>query len=390
MIKLAKEYECTGCGICAYKCPKQCIKMTPNMAGVIYPQINKDICIECHCCEKVCPIIPPPINNYPLKCYAAWNSNQQERKTSASGGIAIGIYKWAIKHNYLCIGVSMNSDFSATFKIAQNVDQLSNFKNSKYVFSEPYLIYPKLSELLKEGKKAIIIGLPCQIAGFKKIFSKYNVIFIDLVCHGTVPTLYLQQHINYIEKIIRNKATRVSFRAPEKGTETYHFTLYDKTGNIIYSKRTSDGENYNYGFHKAVCYRENCYHCKFAQPKRCSDITLGDFHGLGRLIPCDYNEKKVSNILINTTQGDLLIKSIIQDHILYVDERPVEEPILGDSQLQHPSKKSKQRIDFEKLIKSSKNFNYEIIIKQVIKKSEAREKKDKFIQMLKKIYHKLF
>lgn len=389
MIKLAEKEECTGCGVCAFKCPKRCITMTEDIKGIIYPIINKDSCIECHSCEQICPILNPPTNHYPLKCYAAWNNNKQERQTSASGGIAIAIYKWAIKHNYLCIGVSMNSDFSATFKIAQNIEQLNTFKNSKYVFSEPYHIYPELSDFLKQGKKAVIIGLPCQIAAFKKAFNKYNAIFIDLVCHGIVPTLYLQQHINYTRKQLKKDVKRVSFRAPEMGTETYHFTLYDANNTIVYSKRTSDGDIYNYGFHKAISYRENCYHCKFAQPRRCSDITLGDFHGLGKLAPCNYNEKKVSNILINSNQGLALISELIQNNTLYADERPIEEPIQGDLQLQRPSIKTKQRYDFEKISSSSKKFNYNIIIQKVITKSKIRERKNKIIQPFKSIYKRL-
>lgn len=389
MIKLAKKEECTGCGICTYKCPKSCITMNEDTTGGIYPVINKDNCIECHSCERICPILNPLTNTYPLKCYAAWNKDKQERQTSASGGVAIAIYKWAIKHDYLCIGVSMNSDFSVTYKIAQDEQQLSAFKNSKYVFSEPFYIYPELLKLLKQGKKAVIIGLPCQIAAFKKAFNKYNVIFIDLVCHGIVPTLYLKQHINFIEKQLEKDVARISFRAPEMGTETYHFTLYDKNDTIIYSKRTSDGESYNYGFHKAISYRENCYHCRFAQPQRCSDITLGDFHGLGKLAPCNYSEKKVSNILINSNQGLSLISDLIQNEILYAEERPVEEPIQGDFQLQRPSTKTKQRYDFEQLTKSSKKFNYDIIIQKVIIKEKIREKKNKIIQSLKSVCRKL-
>lgn len=73
----------------------------------------------------------------------------------------------------------------------------------------------------------------------------------------------------------------------------------------------------------------------------------------------------------------------------YAEERPVEEPIQGDFQLQRPSTKTKQRYDFEQLTKSSKSFNYDIIIQKVITKEKIREKKNKIIQFLKSASRKL-
>ena len=88
--------------------------------------------------------------------------------------------------------------------------------------------------------------------------------------------------IQSLEKMIGEKANRMSFRSPEKGTENYFFTLYNNRDEIIYAKRSIDGDSYNIGFHRAISYRENCYHCRFACPERVSDITLGDYHGLGK------------------------------------------------------------------------------------------------------------
>lgn len=60
MIKLATHDTCTGCGACAFKCPKHCISMQENAIGIVFPVIDADACIECHSCEKVCPILNLP------------------------------------------------------------------------------------------------------------------------------------------------------------------------------------------------------------------------------------------------------------------------------------------------------------------------------------------
>ena len=142
----------------------------------------------------------------------------------------------------------------------------------------------------------------------------------------------------------------MSFRSPEKGTENYFFTLYNNRDEIIYAKRSIDGDSYNIGFHRAISYRENCYHCRFACPERGSDITLGDYHGLGKEKACSYSEKKVSTILIHTNKGQQLIDSLITKGIIFAEERPISESVNGDAQLRRPSPKTASRYDFEKYI----------------------------------------
>ena len=59
MISLADKDLCTGCGACAYICPKHCITMKENEIGVVLPDIDTSICIECGRCQHVCPILSP-------------------------------------------------------------------------------------------------------------------------------------------------------------------------------------------------------------------------------------------------------------------------------------------------------------------------------------------
>lgn len=48
--------ECTGCSACEAVCPKQCIRMLPDLLGFLYPEIDEENCAECFCCVKVCPV----------------------------------------------------------------------------------------------------------------------------------------------------------------------------------------------------------------------------------------------------------------------------------------------------------------------------------------------
>lgn len=73
MIKIQKTTDCCGCSACAEICPKQCISLDVDYEGFWYPQINSSICIDCHLCESVCPVLNPGVEHKPLHVYAAIN-----------------------------------------------------------------------------------------------------------------------------------------------------------------------------------------------------------------------------------------------------------------------------------------------------------------------------
>ena len=51
--------------------------------------------------------------------YAAWSMNEKERETSASGGVAAEMYKWAIDKEYKIIGAVQQDDFCVCHDEAQ-------------------------------------------------------------------------------------------------------------------------------------------------------------------------------------------------------------------------------------------------------------------------------
>ena len=57
MIEIRNKQDCCGCTACASVCPKQCITMVQDNEGFLYPLIDKDKCVDCHLCEKKCPVL---------------------------------------------------------------------------------------------------------------------------------------------------------------------------------------------------------------------------------------------------------------------------------------------------------------------------------------------
>ena len=355
-MELAAKETCTGCGACAYVCPKKCITFELDETfGISYPVIDNSLCIDCGRCRTYCPVLNPLECAEPMQAYAAWSSDAEERRTSASGGIAAEIYKYAIASGWLIVGAAFGENFEVRLKLADNAEAIKDFKNSKYVFSTIANVYHDLDEKLKTGCKIAIIALPCQIAAFKKVFHKYkdNLLLVDLVCHGTTPQSYLIQHVQCIEKRCGEMASYVSFRDPAFSTDTFTFSLYNAAGHRFYSKRTKDGDGYQVGYHRMISYRENCYHCPFAKEQRISDLTISDYKGLGALAPTlIVDNRNISSVLVFTEKGHSIIKNIKKTGAIIAEERPVKEPIQGDGQLRHPAKKAIERKIFERRILS--------------------------------------
>lgn len=352
MVKLTTPDLCTGCGACAYSCSKGCITMQENEIGIVLPLVDATACVDCHACEKACPVLNEPHPTKPCKAYAAWSNDMEERRTSASGGIAAEMYKMAIEKGYWIVGAVQQPDFSVEHEMSDSKEAVRAFKNSKYVFSSAYKVFPQIKSALKVGKQVLFVGLPCQVAALRKLFNDHeNLLLVEVVCHGTTPVTYLRQHIDKLNRKCNDVAKRMSFRDPYTYTYTYTFTLYNSDNQLFYAKRTKEGDTYQFGYHRAVSYRENCYHCKFAKPERSADVVVADYSGLGRLAPASYNAKKVSLILENSDKGRNFVSELIAKGVITANERPLEEPFEGDPRLRGSNPKSKYRRVFEEDIK---------------------------------------
>lgn len=340
--------KCTGCGSCLQKCPKHCISLVPDSLSCVYPYIDKDKCISCGLCQKACPNNHDIGLSYPHKAYAAWSLDENDRRNSASGGIAAQLYKYCINHQIATFGVVWSRERGAHFIKIESERDIEKVRNSKYVYSDTNNTYQIIKDLLHKGRKVLFIGLPCQVSGLYSFLGEgcENLLTVDIICHGVAPYDYLRQHICRIEKKKRDTAFFLSFRDPEYYTHTYTLTLRNAKNKVLYKNRVRSFDNYQLGYHHALLYRVNCYSCRYARPERIGDITIGDFSGLGKIEACTYSNRNVSCILVNTERGDSIVSSI-SDRIV-LEQRPLGEALNFEGQLSHPSKPHPERKKFEK------------------------------------------
>lgn len=342
MTNICPNNKCTGCMACYNSCPKHCISMEFDEYGTLLPNINKDYCINCNICSKICPINSILKMNTPLEAYACWNLDEKIRKSSSSGGIAYTFYKNFILNNGIVYGCHYDENLQLRFSSASSLNDIEKYKTSKY--SQAYIgnIFKKIREHLNNNTKILFIGTPCQVAGLKSYLVKdYDNLFtIDLICHGVPSQKYIDEYVTSLD--LQNKPTNLSFR----GLHDFYFTLY-KDSQILYSKKAKE-DPYFSSFLNGLFYRESCYECTYANSSRIGDITIGDFWGLGKDIPFEHNTSSgVSVALINTTKGNQLFETIKES--IFFEKRTVLEAIEGNDQLRHPSIKHKNFNKFQEL-----------------------------------------
>lgn len=357
MSKIICEHQsCTGCAACRDVCPKQCITMKPDALDALYPEVDEDKCIDCGLCEKTCPNNRTLEFRHPQKVWAAWSKDDEVRRTSASGGIACELYRYWIKQGGVATGVIYDRKEGCHFILIEKEEDIKPTQNSKYTFSSTNGIYKVVKEKLQSGIPVLFIGVPCQVAGLYGFLKKDydNLTTVDIICHGMPPAAYLQQHVEGIENSRKERTLELFFRDPKYYTYTFTFTLKNASGKEFYNKKVLTTDNYQLGYHRALIYRENCYHCRYARKERISDLTIGDFSGLGRFAPFSQDKHNVSCILQNTTKGSILLEALGSK--LYKEERPEREAFEVEKQLKAPSVKHSGRNAFESEYMQSHSF----------------------------------
>lgn len=300
---------CCGCESCAQICPVNCIKMTENREGFLYPQVNAKRCIGCGKCERVCPVSSPEDDSgFSGQVYAAY-AKDELRLESASGGLFALIAGRMIREGGTVCGARLSEDCLEVFHVVvENESDLAALRGSKYVQSRMGNVYRETEALLKEGRQVLFSGTPCQVEGLLRFLGKpYDgLITVDLICHGVPSPKAWRQ---YAEEIWGEKGlSGYSFRDKSRGWITHLAAAYLAGG----EKRLIPWEDDPFctGFSDDIFLRRCCYDCRFRRAHHSSDITLGDFWGIEAEVPELFDDKGISAVMINSPQGRKIFEDI--------------------------------------------------------------------------------
>lgn len=235
--------------------------------------------------------------------YAARLKDKDRLLKSSSGGIF-----WALAVTFLNRGdavactVYNNFKKEAEIQLITNLEQLDKAQGSKYMQSIPgdsfYLCVKWLERY--SSRKLLFIGTGCQAAGFRKFIETKKlmdrVIIVDLICHGSPSPKLWREYADALEQQNEGEIENVSFKDKRNGWNAPY--AYVK----IQQKEIPITDYVNL-FYSGCILRPACHCCPYATTKRMTDLTIGDFWGIEKVMPDFFSSDGTSLVLIHTESG---------------------------------------------------------------------------------------
>lgn len=331
MIKIVNKQDCCGCSACVQRCPKHCITLKEDGEGFLYPHVNSDECIDCGLCEKVCPELHHGERHIPLEVYAAKNKDESIRMQSSSGGIFTLLAEKVIQEGGVVFGAAFDANWEVMHTYAETMEGLVDFRGSKYMQSRIGTAYQDAEYFLKQGRKVLFSGSPCQIKGLKLFLRKNydNLIAVDFICHG-VPSPKVWRE--YLKETIARKSGKnsvlpypipckigidtVDFRSKSTGWKKYSFALtlsetsVEGVKNTVLLSSVFSENPFMRAFLADLILRPSCYSCPSKSGRSGSDLTIADYWAIPQVAPEFDDDKGVSLVLVQTEKGKSFYQSL--------------------------------------------------------------------------------
>lgn len=336
MIEIIHKENCCGCGACVSICPKNCIVLSPDEEGFLYPKVTKKECIDCHLCEKVCPIYCNDVIRHDIRVFGCEGDNDIRAKSS-SGGVFSLLAQTILEKDGIVFGAKFDNFWQLRHDYVNSVKDLDSLRRSKYIQSQILDSYKLAQSFLESNRNVLFCGTPCQIAGLRSFLKKDydSLLLVDIICHGVPsPAVWKKYLDEFIKNVCHvNKCKKqdiviqdINFRDKSAGWSNYNFSITYKLRGRVYIERKNIHEDfYMKLFLENVILRPSCYACKFRNQKSGSDLTLGDFWGCDNFILSNHDDKGISLVLCNTDKGyttfsNIALKTIIPVNYIEVSK----------------------------------------------------------------------
>lgn len=332
MIEIENKTDCCGCQACGDICHADAISFHSDHEGFWYPEVDRNKCTDCHLCEKICPVLNIDALKYrnksAPKVFGGYNKDIVIRFDSTSGGVFSLLAQAMYKQKGYVSGAIYTDEFKVLNFISDDKKDLKRLRSSKYVQSNADGLYRRIKSLLESGEKVLACGSPCQMAALRGFLRKDydNLIIVDFLCRATNSPKVFEKYKESLEARYGSKIVAIKDKNKDHGWHSLARKITFGNGQVYYGEGHED--DYRRGYHANVFERPSCYECKFKGIPRISDITLGDFWGIGSVDPSLEQNLGTSLVMINSEKGEKYF-DIIRDKLV-IKEFSLDDIVPGN------------------------------------------------------------
>ena len=362
--------ECFGCEACVQICTHKAIKMAEDDEGFRYPVIDSSLCIDCGLCRNVCPCEHMP-HKYEENKYAfgGYHIDPSTRFESTSGGASSAIVDAFCDDDYIIFGAEAKG-LEAFHSFVSDKREMGKYRKSKYTQSIIGSSYQLVKKFLKENKKVLFSGTPCQIAGLISYLGKTNqdnLLTVEVICEGVPSPLYIKKLNDHVERKYGLPIDSIDYRYT--GKSLFSHGKWDFEGMLLRIGELSNGKTRNKIIKKDRWFnpfwsiwlnhlmsRPSCYHCKFTTVGRVADITLGDLWGVHLYCPELYGKNGGSSLVVcNTEKGKRVFEAAKKN--MYGHELKFMDALKYQSPMRRTISNNPDRDSFMQDLKSEMNYH---------------------------------
>lgn len=337
--------NCTGCYACVNICPKKCISVKESDLGFLYPNIDRNQCIECGQCERICPLISKVELSKSTVAFVAKNKYDEERNRSTSGGVFPLLAKYVIFKGGIVVGAAYDDNFVVRHIFIESMDQIQPLQGAKYSQSRIGDSFLKIKKFLQSEKMVLFSGTPCQCAGLKSYLGKEydNLLLVDLICHGVPSPKVWQDYIDYrsLKENDGKRPVKINMRSKSSGWSRYGYSTEFDYGNGKVIRIHNSQDLFMKAFVGNICLRSSCSDCKAKGVERCTDVTLGDYWGIWNQHP-EFDDNKGTSVVFVHSQKGRMIMEQLQDEMdcleVEIEDAYKENGSLINSSAAHPAR----------------------------------------------------
>lgn len=308
MISIKNNIDCCGCNACGDVCAHGAITFKTDIEGFWYPVVDETKCVDCRLCERVCPELHigelKKNDNNPPVTVAAINKNMAVRWDSTSGGAFSALAEVMYEQGGYVSGAVYDENFLVHNFVSDKPEDLSRLRSSKYLQSNAEGLYARIRELLRNGKKVLACGTPCQMAALRSFLHKDydNLVIVDFICRGVNSPKVYRKYLDSLERKYGGKVVYVKAKNKELGWRNLTRKVVFDNGKVYYGVKMDD--NFRRGYHTNVFCRPSCYTCQYKGFPRIADITIADYWGIEKINKNLDNNIGTSMILLNSKKGE--------------------------------------------------------------------------------------